>query len=412
VVERIKVSELRDYLKDPCVTALTEEVESLSPTTAVLYPIIFKDRLELLVSIGERLYRVATVVNSEKLQDEAWILSQYFRNKKFARTAAQDLYDLLIRPIEPLLDKQGVDTLIFVPDGALRTLPLSALWDGEHFLVERYAIATAAGLTLLDPRRLDRTQMQALFAGLSRPGPVVYDLPEALVDGLLRERAKGSKSRRRGLSVTVEQLQSRALDPAALKERGLTENDLEELLQLKNVREEIDQLAQRLEGEALLDDKFLRRRFEQEFASRPYRVVHIASHGFFGGSDEQNFILTYDKKLSMGRLAELLKPKQLAERPVELLSLSACETAEGDDRTPLGLSGIALKSGARSVLGSLWPIYDEVALRLMPAFYEQLSDPNVTKAQALQRAQLGLLNGDKFQDPVFWAPFILVGNWL
>lgn len=185
-----------------------------------------------------------------------------------------------------------------------------------------------------------------------------------------------------------------------------------EHLKLENVPEEISQLAQRLEGEVLLDDNFLLRRFEQQVASRPYRIVHIASHGFFGGIAEHNFILTYDEKLSMNRLAELLQPKQLAERPVELLGLSACQTAAGDDRTPLGLSGMALKSGARSVLGSLWPIYDEVALRLIPAFYEQLSNPDVTKAQALQRAQLGLLKDADFRDPVFWSPFILVGNWL
>jgi CHAT domain-containing protein len=218
-------------------------------------------------------------------------------------------------------------------------------------------------------------------------------------------------SPRRGITVNVDQLQTRALVPSELAALGITEEDVAERLRLEKVPEEIAQLDEQLEGEVLLDDSFVLERFEKAFASAPYRIVHIASHGFFGGSPEQNFILTYDKKLSMNRLAELLKPKQLADRPVELLGLSACQTAAGNDRTPLGLSGMALKSGARSVLGSLWPIYDKVALRLIPSFYAQLGEPGMSKAQALRRAQLELMEGE-FQDPVFWAPFVLVGNWL
>lgn len=411
-VERIKVSEMRDYLRDPCIVARTEKIESLSPKTAVFYPVSFDDRLELLVGIGERLHRVSVDVSSKELADIVKVLVQNLHEGSFVKRAAMDLYDLLIQPIVPLLDKYQVDTLVFVPYGALQALPISALWDGKRFLVEHYAIATVAGLTLLQPGHREHTKMKALLAGLSRPGPVVLNLPSAVVGSLLAERGIEPKNRRRGLPVTDLQLQTRAFSQSELKERGITQSELAEQLKLEKVPEEIGRLAQRFEGEVLLDDKFILQRFETEFLNQPYRIVHIASHGFFGGTPEQNFILTYDKKLSMDQLAELLKPKQLVEQPVELLGLSACQTAEGDDRTPLGLSGVAVKSGARSVLGSLWPVYDSVALQLIPSFYDYLIQPKMTKAKALQRAQLDLLERGEFHDPIYWAPFILVGNWL
>jgi CHAT domain-containing protein len=204
----------------------------------------------------------------------------------------------------------------------------------------------------------------------------------------------------------------RTLPPSEPRERETRAAEVAESLELPGVKQEIAQLARQLRGEVLLDDEFRLKRFVSEVESHPYRVVHIASHGFFGSSTAESFILTYDDRLDMNGLAGLLQPKQLAERPVELLVLSACQTAEGNDRTPLGLSGVALKSGARSALGSLWPVYDEVARQLLPAFYAHLSDPGVTKAQALQQAQLTILRSDKFAHPTFWAAFILVGNWL
>jgi CHAT domain-containing protein len=97
---------------------------------------------------------------------------------------------------------------------------------------------------------------------------------------------------------------------------------------------------------------------------------------------------------------------------VELLTLSACQTAEGDDRSPLGLTGVAIQSGARSALGSLWPVSDQATQRLLTGFYRHLLDPALSKAESLQRAQRELLAEPEFRHPFFWSAFILVGNWL
>jgi CHAT domain-containing protein len=449
-VERIKLSELRDYFQDACLVARSETVEALGDATAVLYPVILPDRLELLLGIGNRLRRYRLEVPSARLERQVARLTRSMRPGpggvllKFDRERAGQLYDWLIRPLLPALSEAGVSTLVFVPDGVLRTLPIAALWDGQRYLLERFAIATAPGLTLLDPQPLDRRQMQALIAGLSKPGPVVYDLPAAMWAELAPGLSPTGGAR--GMPVTVRALASAA---GGRGERDASAaSRVQQALALPGVRLEVDQLARDLRGQVLLDQEFLLDRFSEDLNEGAYRVVHIASHGFFGGSPQHNFIMTYDRKLDMERLAQLLRGKQLAEVPVELLALSACQTAEGDDRSPLGLSGVAIQSGARSALGSLWPVADDAAQQMFPAFYRALTGAAMSKAEALRQAQLQLLTGDSavpgaageaasqrgrvvslstakgsgaespavpespFAHPYYWAPFILIGNWL
>jgi CHAT domain-containing protein len=92
--------------------------------------------------------------------------------------------------------------------------------------------------------------------------------------------------------------------------------------------------------------------------------------------------------------------------------LSSCQTAVGDDRAALGLAGIAIKAGARSALATLWMIYDPAAAVLVPEFYRHLRDPRVSKAEALRRAQLAVLQDERLAHPAYWAPYLMIGNWL
>jgi CHAT domain-containing protein len=100
------------------------------------------------------------------------------------------------------------------------------------------------------------------------------------------------------------------------------------------------------------------------------------------------------------------------ERGLELLALSACNTAAGDDRAALGLAGVALRAGARSALATLWPVNDEASAMLVSEFYTQIRDPTVSRAVALQRAQVKVLRTRGYEHPVYWAPYVLVGSWL
>jgi len=151
---------------------------------------------------------------------------------------------------------------------------------------------------------------------------------------------------------------------------------------------------------------------DKDVTEGSYRVVHIASHGFFGGTAEDSWLMAHDELLDMNELSQLFKPKEFADEPIELLILSACQTAEGNDRAPLGLSGVALTSGARSVLGTLWVVADQATSELMQSVYSQLGEANNSKAEALRKAQIQSLASDDFSHPFYWAPFVLIGSWL
>jgi CHAT domain-containing protein len=178
------------------------------------------------------------------------------------------------------------------------------------------------------------------------------------------------------------------------------------------VQTEVATIGKRLSATTLLNQAFLAHSFEQELGARPYKIVHIASHGVFGATAEESYVLSYDTKIDMNKLEELFKIKRTQPEAVELLTLSACSTAAGDDRAPLGLAGVALKSGARSSIASLWSVSDAATADLISDTYAELQNAGMTKASALRNAQVRMLRGDRFRHPVYWAPFLLIGNWL
>jgi CHAT domain-containing protein len=151
---------------------------------------------------------------------------------------------------------------------------------------------------------------------------------------------------------------------------------------------------------------------EREMKENPFTIVHIASHGKFERDAKKSFLLTFDEKLTMDRLSQVVGYFRFRDQPLELLSLSACQTAAGDDRAALGLAGIAIKAGARSALATLWFVNDEASSALVVEFYRQLKDPALSKAQALRQAQLKVMENPDFQHPIYWAPFLLLNNWL
>jgi CHAT domain-containing protein len=141
--------------------------------------------------------------------------------------------------------------------------------------------------------------------------------------------------------------------------------------------------------------------------------MHIASHGQFQSEGKDTFLLAYDGKMTMDRLEEYVGMFRFREDPLALITLSACETAAGDDRAALGLAGVAIKAGARSALASLWFLDDQASSQLVTEFYQQLHDDSVAStAMALQRAQIRFLEHPEYNHPAYWAAFLLLNNWL
>ncbi|MDG4555220.1 MAG: CHAT domain-containing protein [Candidatus Competibacter sp.] len=360
-MEALKTAEVKDYFQDDCVVALqarTVDLDRPPPRTAVLYPIPLPDRLELLLHTEGGLRQVTVRVDHAAFTEAVRGFRRYLekRTSREYLPLAQRLHGWLIGPLQGELDARQVETLVIVPDGPLRTIPLAALHDGEGFLVRRYAVATTPGLTLTDLRPIPRQKIQPLLNGLS-----------AAVQGF----------------------------PP-----------------LDYVRGELDAIHAAYGGTVLEDADFRLANVQRELKETPYSIVHIASHGEFAGDARDTFLLTFDDKLTLDRLERFMSLSQYRDRPVELLTLSACQTAAGDDRAALGLAGVAVKAGARSALATLWFINDQASSLLVTEFYRQLRNPELSKAEALQRAQTRLLADPRYQHPGYWSPFLLIGNWL
>lgn len=361
-VERLKSVELEDYFQDECVAsarAKSTGIENVSADTAVLYLIPLPDRTEVLVSYASGLERFKAPVGVDQLTAEV----REFRKKLEDRTTyeylvqARHLYDWLIRPVRESLTARHVQTLVFVPDGALRTIPLAALHDGDHFLVNDFAVAVTPGLTLTEPRPVRQKKPQLLLAGLSQ--------------------------------------------------------GVQGFAPLDYVPKEVQCVRNFYRGQFLLNAAFSGAKLKEEFADEQFSVVHIASHGQFDQDVNRTFILTYDTKLTLDDLEALIRPTEFRGKPVELLVLSACQTAAGDDRAALGLAGVGVKAGARSALATLWFVNDQASTLLISEFYARWNrDGSVSKARALQLAQQKMLADRRYRHPCYWAPYLVIGNWL
>jgi CHAT domain-containing protein len=359
--EMLKSAELEDYFQDECVNLLKSKI-----TKSRRFPRQRRSSISFLFPIARKCWSAFPRLASCKIardRCDARYCAHQFRVNLEKRTTyeyldeAKQLYDWLIKPLEPLLAGSKIDTLVFIPDGALRNIPMAALHDGQKYLIEKYAIAVTPGLTLMEPRAFKRETIALIANGLS--------------DGV----------------------------------QGFAP--------LQYVSGEMSSLKKLYGGSELMNKQFVKTNIDKEFVGENYSIVHIASHGHFDSDVKKTFVLTFDGKLTLNDLEQLLRPSQLRDKPVELLTLSACQTAAGDDRAALGLAGIAIKAGARSAFATLWFVNDQSSSTLVSDFYTQLHNhPDISKAKALQIAQLKLLADERYAHPCYWAPYLIIGNWL
>ncbi|MGJ5676495.1 MAG: CHAT domain-containing protein [Nostochopsis sp.] len=387
VLESLQLAELNNFFREACVEANSTQIDEIDPSAAVVYPIILSNKqqsnmenLEVILSLpkpspsnkaqskqpqSDRILRLySTEIPKQELEETVEQIQAFLKypDTKLGESLPlyQKVYDWLIRPIQQDLENSKVQTLVFVLDEKLRNIPMSVLHDGEKYLLQKYAIALAPGLQLINPKPLADINIKAITAGISKSHEGFKELPQVPLE--LKE----------------------------IKDLGIT-------------------------TKSLLNDKFTIKEVQNQILNSDVSIVHLATHAQFSSIADDTFILFWDKRLNVKQLGNLLRNNALISRsPIELLVLSACETAIGDQRAALGLAGVAVRSGARSTMATLWSVQDESTAKFMGELYGQLENAKntkINKAQALQKAQLALLNDKQYSNPHFWAPFVVVGNW-
>ena len=295
---------------------------------------------------------------------------------------AQQLHQWLIAPLETDLQRLDVDTLVFVLDKGLRRLPLATLHDGQQFLVEQYGLGIIPSVSLTDMHYASLVDAPLLAMGMSERFP----------------------DRQNPLPAVPVELST------ITKQRDRTSSNI------------------------LLNKAFTLDNLQQQRQAKPFRIVHLATHGRFNvGAPDNSYLQLWDRKLSFQDMGKL----DWDDPPVELLVLSACHTAVGTDDVALGFAGLAVQTGAKSVLASLWYVNDTATLALIVGFYDRLNASPI-KADALRQAQIAMLRGEvkiesgqlvgttpegitlppqlsslnqrTFVHPYYWAGFTMVGN--
>ncbi|MEH2210687.1 CHAT domain-containing protein [Nostoc sp.] len=366
-MEALQLAELDNFFREACLSnqfvVLDKVVDRDNPNTAIFYPIILDNYLEIIIKLpNQTLMHKTSKVNRQQVEQVITKIRETIvepdANQKF-KAVSQQLYNWLIKPVETDLKNSKVNTLVFISDGLLRNIPMSALYDGREYLVQKYSVVISPGLQLFTPKPLGQKKLNALAGGLSQPpkNEKFAPLPNVKVELKLIQES--------GVSTTT-----------------------------------------------LLDKNFTSTTLAKTINAQPFKVVHLATHGQFSSKAKDTFILANDGRINVSELDSLLKSReQNLTEPVELLVLSACETAAGDNRAALGLAGVALRAGARSTLASLWQIGDNSTALFIEEFYHQLVTGKTT-AEALRFAQLKLLEAPEYNRPMYWAPYVIVGNWL
>jgi CHAT domain-containing protein len=354
VSELLKITELQSFFGDECLqisNALNITQPQVKSKQAVINSVILSNRTYTILRLPDgtlKSYPVSlNVAQIQKQVEQFRALLQDVGTDKYLEPA-QKLYDLLLRLMEADLTKSKSSTLVFINDGILRNVPMAALHDGKQFLVQKYAVSNSLGLGLTKGE-LPKKEQKALVFGLTVEVPPFDSLP--------------------GVNAETQAV-----------------NDI-------------------LGGNRFLDGEFTLANLEKQIVrQKNYSVLHLATHGKFSGTANNTFLQAMDRRISLREFENALLA---SKEPVDLLTLSACQTAAGDNRATLGIAGLAARTGVKNVLASLWFVNDADTVNLMENFYNQLLQNSTSKAEALRNAQISLIPN---LHPAIWSSFILVGN--
>ncbi len=396
-IETLQLAELDNFFREACIRLNPETIDKIikkaveddgNPTTAVVYTIVLDDRIGVILNIPEQPLQIhetmilkedvfSLINGAEDNQDDGLVnyLNNQTRLASDITKYSSSIYDWLIKPFEDSLTKNKIENLVFVLDDPLRNVPMSVLYNEKSgkYLVEEYSIAITPGLRILESQPLAKFKSNNNNFG------------------------------------------------AGLTEEKIIEGTRFDALDDDNVRKELKAIPNM--EKPLLNESFKKEKFTDQVEDNSYNIVHLATHGVFSSVLDQTFVLTWDGVIKAPELDGLLQNKEVnSSTPIELLVLSACETASGDKRATLGLAGIAVRAGARSTLATLWQVNDGTTSNIMVKFYDEIkNNSKINRAKALQDAQRKFLQearerknnlNPRHLNPYYWSPFVLVGNWL
>lgn len=361
-IEALQLAELENYLRCqlPKSQSINKVIEQHNFKTAIIYPIVLEDRLEVILKLPgqEELIRYTTLISKAELEAKIKKLQENIEEGKTAEdptTNFAEMYKILLKKAEMYLKNPNskIDTLLFVLDGSLQNVSMASLYNGKSYLIEEYNIALNLGLQIVDEKPLEKENLNVLVAGIS-------------------QEVNGNSA-------------------------------------LSYVEKEVKVIPH---STILLNSDFTFKTLQQKINTESFSVVHLATHGLFSSDPEETFILAYDQEINVHRLINLLRSQQQNQpHPIKLLVLSACQTAKGDKWAGLGIAGLAVRSGARSTIASLSNVPDKSTALMMSYLYEELGKPGVTKAEALRSAQRKILQDPEYKKPFYWSSFILLGSW-
>jgi CHAT domain-containing protein len=370
IIEAYREAELQNAFGNECISTVAAASKSrdLQKGEIILYPIVLRNRVEILLMKGgggttyQRLTPNTNYTRKDIQRLVASMRLSILTHKKQWVQPSRELYDVLIHPIENLLTDQS--TLVIIPDSTLSGLPFAALSDASgKFLVERARLDIAPGLAYAQP-------------GPARAGRRAF----VLAGSLDRDMTLSFVSFARLDNAPIEASYATGASIGGKSRQGMYVKDFDS---------------------ARLTDALERNEVD---------VLHLATHASFNGGSDRTFIVANGDFISLTNLSGMLSASRARGHPLDLLILSACETAVGDDKANLGLAGAAVQSGARSVIASLWQVNDESTSLLTKGFYDAYRG-GAGKAEAMQASQLAMLRKTRFKAPYYWASLILVGSW-
>ena len=367
VINALQIAELENYLGCDLSRLVKIDETTVDATAVQIYPIVLSDRLAIVVDIpGKQLTYIETKVSQSQIAESVLALQDNLTQPgKTPETLqyARQMYRWLVEPLEAILqDNPQLETIVFVPDSLLRNIPLGILYDGEQYLIEQdYALVISPQLEL--------------FAPAPSPNPLTI-----LTGGV-------------GISQTIEGREFPAI---------------------AQVARELNQIASEMNtNNPLLNEEFTETKIRQQLQKGDFSAIHWKTHGVFSSDPTATFLVAYQDSIKANELQSLVQTaSREGQKPLELLVLSACETATGDNRAVLGLAGLTVRTGARTALSTLWRADDRATTLLMTEFYQQLQQPGTTKAEALRQAQLFIMKEEGYFAPHYWGTYVLVGNWL